>query len=59
MANPVIKNRICLWYEHDAEAAAKFYWKRPPEKGGLTRVTLRQIGQSGATQALSDATSAI
>ena len=25
MTNPVIKNRICLWYEHDAEAAAKFY----------------------------------
>jgi predicted 3-demethylubiquinone-9 3-methyltransferase (glyoxalase superfamily) len=25
MTNPIPRNTICLWYDHDAEAAAKFY----------------------------------
>jgi 2-polyprenyl-6-hydroxyphenyl methylase/3-demethylubiquinone-9 3-methyltransferase len=31
MTNPVNKNRICLWYEHDAEEAAAFYARTFPD----------------------------
>jgi predicted 3-demethylubiquinone-9 3-methyltransferase (glyoxalase superfamily) len=31
MPNKVAKNTICLWYDHDAEAAARFYAATFPE----------------------------
>ncbi len=31
MTNPVSKNRICIWYDHDAEEAARFYAQTFPD----------------------------
>jgi 2-polyprenyl-6-hydroxyphenyl methylase/3-demethylubiquinone-9 3-methyltransferase len=31
MTNPVVKNRICLWYERNAEEAAAFYARTFPD----------------------------
>jgi predicted 3-demethylubiquinone-9 3-methyltransferase (glyoxalase superfamily) len=34
------KNRVCLWYDHDAEEAARFYTATP-------RVLTDALGQGG------------
>ena len=51
MGNKIAKNTICLWYDHDAEAAARFYAETFPDSSvaglflGNRRLGSELVGQ--------------